>query len=92
MSDAVNEKNDLNESVKGAISYIEEKQKTTQGSVIYPNVIITGINIPFFDLVMFLVKLAIASIPAGIIFIIFYGILAGFLGLLGLGAILNAIF
>jgi len=92
MSDAVNEKNDLNESVKGAVSYIEEKHKTTQGSVIHPNVIMTGINIPFFDLVMFLIKLAIASIPAGIIFIIFYGILTGLLGLLGLGAILNAIF
>jgi len=45
MSDAVNEKNDLNESVKGAVSYIEEKHKTTQGSVIHPNVIMTGINI-----------------------------------------------
>ena len=92
MSDAANEKNDLNESVKGAINYIEEKEKTAQDSAIYPNVIITGINIPFFDLVVFLVKLAIASIPAGIIFIIFYGILTGLLGLLGLGAILNAIF
>jgi len=92
MSDAANEKNDLNESAKGAINYIEEKEKTAQYSAIYPNVIITGINIPFFDLVVFLVKLAIASIPAGIIFIIFYGILTGLLGLLGLGAILNAIF
>ena len=92
MSDAANKKNDLNESVKGAINYIEEKEKIAQDSVIYPNVIITGINIPFFDLVVFLVKLAIASIPAGIIFIIFYGILTGLLGLLGLGAILNAIF
>ena len=92
MSDAANEKNDLNESVKGAINYIEEKEKIAPDSVIYPNVIITVINIPFFDLVVFLVKLAIASIPAGIIFIIFYGILTGLLGLLGLGAILNAIF
>lgn len=92
MSDAANENNDLNKSVKGAINYIEEKEKTAQYSAIYPNVIITGINIPFFDLVVFLVKLAIASIPAGIIFIIFYGILTGLLGLLGLGAILNAIF
>ena len=33
MSDAVNEKNDLNESVKGAISYIEEKQKIRKSVV-----------------------------------------------------------
>tara|TARA_B100001250_G_C19384051_1_gene607526 strand:- start:28 stop:267 length:240 start_codon:yes stop_codon:yes gene_type:complete len=56
------------------------------------NITIRGIDIAFLDLVKFLVKLAIASIPGGIIFIIFYGILTGFLGLLGLGALFNAIF
>ena len=63
-----------------------------QGYAYSPNVTISNIDIAFLDLVFFLVKLAIASIPAGIIFIIIYGILAGFLGLLGLGALMNAMF
>ena len=63
-----------------------------QGIAYSPNVTISSIDIAFLDLVLFLVKLAIASIPAGIIFIIFYGILTGFLGLLGLGALLSAMF
>ena len=63
-----------------------------QGIAYSPNITISRIDIAFLDLVLFLVKLAIASIPAGIIFIIFYGILTGFLGLLGLGALLSAMF
>ena len=64
-----------------------------QGIAYTPNnVTISSIDIAFLDLVLFLVKLAIASIPAGIIFIIFYGILTGFLGLLGLGALLSTMF
>ena len=45
---------------------------------------ITGINIPFFDLVTLLVKLAIAAIPAIIIVSIFWAMIVGFLtGLIG---------
>lgn len=41
---------------------------------------ITSINIPFFDLVIFLVKLAIAAVPAGIIVAVFWGIIASLFG------------
>lgn len=40
------------------------------------HVVITGINIPFVSLVSLMVKLALASIPAGLILIIIYGIFA----------------
>lgn len=47
-------------------------------------VTVTDINIPFISLVSFLVKLAIAAIPAAIIVTIFWmiiaGLLAGFIG------------
>ena len=72
--------------------YEYDYEYPTQGKVYSPNVTISSIDIPFLDLVLFLVKIAIASIPAGIIFIIFYGILTGFLGLLGLGALLSTMF
>ena len=42
-------------------------------------VIVTEIDIPFSKLVGFLVKLAIAAVPAGIIVFIFWSILAGLL-------------
>jgi len=64
----------------------------TQGLSFPPNVTISRIDIAFFDLIIFLIKLAIASIPAGIILLMFYGLLTGFLGLLGLSALINAIF
>ena len=47
-------------------------------------VVVSGINIPFWDLVWFLVKLSIAAIPATIIVAVIYvfivGIFAGILG------------
>ena len=39
-------------------------------------VVLAGIDIPFIDLVVFLVKLAIAAVPAAIIVAIFWNILA----------------
>jgi len=42
--------------------------------------VITGIDIPFFDLVTFMVKAAIAAVPAAVIVTIFWTFLAGILG------------
>ena len=41
---------------------------------------IVRIDIPFMDLVLLLVKLAIAAIPAAIVVTVFWTIIAGFLG------------
>ncbi len=53
------------------------KQKAQAENTQY--VIVTEIDIPFSKLVGFLVKLAIAAVPAGIIVFIFWSILAGLL-------------
>ena len=80
------EKNETNN------DYENDNEYPRQGYAYSPNVTISNIDIAFLDLVLFLVKLAIASIPAGVIFIFIYGIFAGFLGLLGLGALMSAMF
>lgn len=50
-------------------------------------VILTEVQIPFWDLVMLLVKIAVAAIPASIIVFIVYGLIWAFLySLLGVGA------
>jgi len=49
----------------------QEKRKNKQ------EVVITGINIPFTNLVTFLVSLAIAAVPAGIIVAVLWAFLAG---------------
>jgi hypothetical protein len=41
-------------------------------------VVVTDIKMPFWSMVWFMVKLAIAAIPAGIILAIIYLLLAGF--------------
>jgi hypothetical protein len=47
-------------------------------------VVITGVQIPFGDLVVLIIKLVLASIPAYIMLIIFIAMLAGiFRGVLG---------
>lgn len=48
-------------------------------------VIVTGVSIPIGELVMLLVKLALAAIPAAIILMIVGAVLFGVLALLGLG-------
>jgi F0F1-type ATP synthase assembly protein I len=53
------------------------KQKAQAENTKY--VIVTEIDIPFSKLVGFLVKLAIAAVPAGIIVFIFWSMLAGLL-------------
>ncbi len=55
----------------------DTKQKEKAGNTQY--VTITEIDIPFAKLIGFLVKLAIAAIPAGIIVFIFWSVLAGLL-------------
>jgi len=55
----------------------DAKQKAKAESTQY--VAITEIDIPFTKLVGFLVKLAIAAVPAGIIVFIFWSMLAGLL-------------
>jgi hypothetical protein len=54
------------------------------------NVVITGVNIPFGELVGLILKVMLASIPAYIILFIIFGILATvfgglFAGLIGMG-------
>lgn len=48
-------------------------------------VILAGVSIPFGELVMLLVKVALAAIPAAIILFIVATVLFGVLALLGLG-------
>jgi len=55
----------------------DRKQKVKVVKTQY--VTITEIDIPFTKLVGFLVRLAIAAVPAGIIVFIFWSMLAGFL-------------
>ena len=52
-------------------------------------VVITDINIPFGDLVLFLIRLSLASIPAGIVIILVYFLFTIGVGLIGLGTILS---
>jgi hypothetical protein len=46
-------------------------------------VIVTDIRMPFWSMVWFMVKLAIAAIPAGIILVIIYLLVAGLLAGIG---------
>ena len=52
-------------------------------------VVITDINIPIGDLALFLVKLSLASIPAGIMIILIYFLFTIGVGLISLGTILS---
>lgn len=54
------------------------KEKDLQDNV--QKIELTGINIPFLDMVGFLVKMAIAAVPAGIIVAVFWGIIASLFG------------
>ena len=89
---------DLNDSIKGAINYLDGKEKYEEDlNYQYPpqyysfptGYKLTGIDIGFVDLVLFLVKLAIASIPAGLIILFIYGILIFIAGMIGLSAMLS---
>lgn len=42
-------------------------------------IIISDFDMPFWSMVKFMVKMAIASIPAGIILVIFYGLIISIL-------------
>jgi hypothetical protein len=48
-------------------------------------VILTGVHVPFWDLVWLLVKLAFAAIPAAIIIAIIWTVFYWILGALGIG-------
>jgi hypothetical protein len=52
-------------------------------------VVITDINIPFRDLVLFLIRLSLASIPAGVVILCLYFLFTIGIGLIGLGTILS---
>ena len=76
--------NDTNEDLN------ENEEEFLQQPYVYSNeVVIRDIDIPFIDLVLFLVKLAIASIPAGILLLIIYGLGTLALGLFGLATLLS---
>ena len=57
-----------------------EQARTNQEIVRATKVIIKGIDIPFWDLVALLVKIAFAAIPATMIVAIVWGIIVSFLG------------
>ena len=57
-----------------------EQKRKKQELLAAKKVIIKGIDIPFWDLVTLLVKIAFAAIPAAIIVAIIWGIIISFLG------------
>lgn len=57
-----------------------EQKRKKQELLTAKKVIIKGIDIPFWDLVTLLVKIAFAAIPAAIIVAIIWGIIISFLG------------
>ena len=57
-----------------------EQERKKEELVTAKKVIIKGIDIPFWDLVSLLVKIAFAAIPAAIIIAIIWGIIVSFLG------------
>ena len=57
-----------------------EQKRKKQELLAAKKVIIKGIDIPFWDLVTLLVKIAFAAIPAAIIVTIIWGIIISFLG------------
>ena len=67
-------------------------EKDSEQKPIKSKIIITGLEIPFLDMVLFLMKLAITSVPAGLLFILIYGFLTGIIGFIGLGALFNSFF
>jgi hypothetical protein len=57
-----------------------EQKRKKQELLAAKKVIIKGIDIPFWDLVTLLVKIAFAAIPAAIIVTIIWGIIISFFG------------
>jgi len=50
-------------------------QEENQNTVLTKNVVIMGLDIPFWDLVIFLIKLAFASIPALFVLSLFFALI-----------------
>ena len=73
--------NPLNQSSESDNEYDDENYSYSN------SIVISGINIPFWDLVLFLIRLAIASIPAIIVIYFLLLLLTIGLGLFGLGAL-----
>lgn len=59
--------------------YNAEQNMKSQDLGTTANVILKGINIPFLDLVVLLVKVAFAAIPAGIIIMVVWATLISFI-------------
>ena len=62
------------------VKYDAKQQRKKQELLTAKKVILKGIDIPFWDLVILLVKIAFAAIPAAIIITIIWGIIISFLG------------
>lgn len=62
------------------VKYDAKQQRKKQELLTAKKVILKGIDIPFWDLVTLLVKIAFAAIPAAIIITIIWGIIISFLG------------
>ena len=62
------------------MSYPDDGPGMTTRGVGEGRVVITGVQIPFGDLVVLIIKLVLASIPAYIILFIVFGILAAVFG------------
>lgn len=58
---------------------LQIKENCKQGDMVMDDVRIVGVDIPFIDLVLLLVKLAIAAIPAAIIIGVIWTVIGGFL-------------
>ena len=49
------------------------------GEMVMDEIKIVGVDIPFIDLILLLIKLAIAAIPAAIVVSVFWTLIGGFL-------------
>lgn len=54
----------------------EQKRKETSSAI---DVVITGVDIPFWDLIVLLIKIGIAAVPAGIILTLIFSMFLPFL-------------
>ena len=70
------------------LDYEDEDNNANMNYNYSSGVVITDINIPFRDLVLFLIRLSLASIPAGIMIFLIYFLFTIGVGLIGLGTIL----
>ena len=82
------ENNDL-ENKEDNLDYEDEYNNEDMNYNYSNGVVITDVNIPFGDLVLFLIRLSLASIPAVLVLFCVYFLFVSAVGLIGLGTILS---